>query len=154
MVQEAVEPLFCASTLSAQGGVRTIVYDAVEHVITDQIKTVLLGDTINNHVAKFFEAGKTSKGLGKGLLCYDKFLAPKLSIVQTQTMEAITDQQSLDVLGSMSMAVSAKKDVDVAAEHSLAHNALPRTSSESSIEESCKRSKSGRARNHTRCCTR
>lgn len=43
--EKAVEQLFCAASISDQGGTRTMGYNTVEHVIFDQIRTALLGET-------------------------------------------------------------------------------------------------------------
>lgn len=74
MVAEAVEQLFWASTPSAQGGIRTVMYDAVEDVILDQIRMDVLGQTITKHTDQYFEAGKDNEALGKMLLRNNAFL--------------------------------------------------------------------------------
>lgn len=61
MVEETDGQLLHASIHSAQGGTRTVVYDAVEHVILDQIRKAVLVETINIHIDQYFEAGKPSK---------------------------------------------------------------------------------------------
>lgn len=50
MVKEAVEKIFRAATFSAQEGNCTVVYEALEHVILDQIRTPVLGETNDKHL--------------------------------------------------------------------------------------------------------
>lgn len=92
MVSAAVENRFRAVTLSAQGGIRTMVYDAVEHVILDHIRKAVLDERINQSVEQYFEAGKASEALGNRLLPNEEFLFPIASFVQTQSMDATIDQ--------------------------------------------------------------
>lgn len=65
MGKEAVEQLFLGDTHSAQGGICTMTYDTVEHVILDQNRTVLFGNTMTKHADQYFEAGKAAKAIGK-----------------------------------------------------------------------------------------
>lgn len=58
IMKEAVNLLFRAATLSAQERVCTVVYHAVEHVFLDQIRTAVLGETINKPPDQYFKAGK------------------------------------------------------------------------------------------------
>lgn len=74
MVKEAVEQLFRAATLYAQGGICTEVYDAVEHLICDQIRTTWLDKTLDKHVEKHIESGKYDEALERRLLRSDEFL--------------------------------------------------------------------------------
>lgn len=106
--KEAVQQLFRSATPSAQRGIRTVVYDAVENVMLDLVGTAVLGETINNHVDQIFETGKVVAAIGKKFLCKDELLAPIASLVQTQNMDAIKDQRGLDIFGSPFMATRAK----------------------------------------------
>lgn len=60
MVEGAVEKLFSTATLSVQGGVGTVVHETLEHVILDQIRMNVLGDTICKHAFQYFRANKMS----------------------------------------------------------------------------------------------
>lgn len=66
LVEEAIDQLFRTSILSAQGGICTVVYDAVENVNSDQIWTTVFGDRMDQHVDKYFNADKAAEALGKG----------------------------------------------------------------------------------------
>lgn len=48
-VEEAVEQLLGAATLNALVRIRTVVYNTIEHVIIEQIRTAVPGDQINKH---------------------------------------------------------------------------------------------------------
>lgn len=52
---------FCTVTLSGQRRVRNVMYDALEHVIIDQIRMVMLGERIYKHRDRYLEACKTAK---------------------------------------------------------------------------------------------
>lgn len=65
-MEKAVEQLFKAANLNAQGGIHTVVYNTVEHVILDQIRTVVLGKTTTKHFEQYFESVKAAKALAKG----------------------------------------------------------------------------------------
>lgn len=75
MAEKAVEQLFGAATLSAYAGVLIVVYEATKHVFLDEIRTALLGKTIDKHVKKYFERGKAGKAPAKTLLRNHGFLA-------------------------------------------------------------------------------
>lgn len=49
MREEAVAQLFCATNLSAKGDICTVVDYAAERIIIDQIRTAMLGETIDKH---------------------------------------------------------------------------------------------------------
>lgn len=93
-----------------------MVYDAVEHVILNQIRMSVLAGTNNKHVEQYFEAGKATKALGKWLLRNDEFLAPISPFVQAQAIDAIADQRRVVVFGSTSMETRPRKYAAVAAE--------------------------------------
>lgn len=114
-VQEAVEQPFQTATLTSQGRVRTMYCDAVGHLILDQIMMAVIGEKTNKHLDKHLEAGKAAEALDKRLLCRDEFLADIEWFVQSGTMNAITHQRTVHIIGSTSMATSAKKDAGVAA---------------------------------------
>lgn len=115
MVEGAVEHLFQASTPSAQGGICTMMYGALENVILHKIRMAGIGGKIYKHVDKYFEASKATKELGKGFLRNEEFLAPKESFVQTRAVEAIADQCWVNVFRNTSMTTSANMDAAVAA---------------------------------------
>lgn len=73
---------------------------------------------INKYVDWSFEAGKAAEAPGKRLLC-DEFLALMESVVQTPTMEIITDQGRVNAFRSPSVARGAKKEAALAAEAQL-----------------------------------
>lgn len=43
-----------------------MVYEAVEHVVFDHTRTVVLSESIMKHVDKYFEAGKAAEALARG----------------------------------------------------------------------------------------
>lgn len=53
-----------------------MVYNTVEHVVLDQIRTKVLEKPINKPADQYFEAGKVAEDLGKGLLRNDELLSP------------------------------------------------------------------------------
>lgn len=108
LVKEAVEQLFRAITNNAQCGVHTVVYDALKHVICDRIRTAALGETIEEHMGKYFKNAKAAGALGKGSSGTWISLAAIASFVQMKIMDAIEDQCSVDVFGSTSIATCAK----------------------------------------------
>lgn len=110
MFEEAVEQLYLARAISAQVRTRTVKYEVLEHVILDQIRTGVLGKTIDKHVDKCFQVIKSAEALGKGLLHDDKYLTQIASFFQTRNMNAIADQRRVDVFRSSSMAIGAKKE--------------------------------------------
>lgn len=61
MVDQAVEQIFCAASLSARGCIRSVVPDAVEYIIFDQIETTVVGETIHEHIEKYFKGGKVAE---------------------------------------------------------------------------------------------
>lgn len=69
VAEETLEPPFCAVTVIAQWRIYAMGYDAVEHIFLVQIWTMMFGDTIDQHVDKYFEAGNVTGALGKRLLC-------------------------------------------------------------------------------------
>lgn len=81
VVEEAVKQLFHVATLSVQGEIRTVVYDAVEHIILDQIGMAVLGEKTNKPVDDYFQA-EAEERLGKRLLPNEEFIAPIASFVQ------------------------------------------------------------------------
>lgn len=141
------------SAVALKGRICTAMYKALEHVILDQIRTVTLGETIDNHIPQYFEANKVTEALEKMLSRNEEFLVPIASPFQTKIMDPITDQQGVDVFGSMSMSTGAKKDATVAAEARLVHDAQARTSSKSSSKESYGGGKSCRSRHFPRSRT-
>lgn len=129
-------------------------YDAVKHVGLDQVRTAVVGDTINKRVVQYVEANKPAETLAKRLLCNDDIPAPIASLVQMHTMHAISTHREVDVFRSTSMATNAKEDAAVAADAELVQNTLARTSSKSFSEEIYVRLNSRQARHHSYSCTR
>lgn len=76
-------------------------------------------ETINKRVDQYFEASKAANALGKRLLRNDAFPASIASLVQTQTMDVITNQQRVNIFRSTSMATNAKNDAAVATEANI-----------------------------------
>lgn len=48
-----------------------MVYDAKEHIILYQTQTAVLGETIEKHMDKYFEAGKAAEAQGNRMLHND-----------------------------------------------------------------------------------
>lgn len=138
VVENSVEQLFSAVSLSVQGGVLTAVYNAIDHVVHGQIRTAVVSDKINRHVAQFLESGRADKALGERFLRTDEFLAPIDPFVQAHTIASITDQRCVKVFGFSSMATSAKNDTAVAADANLLHKETARKSPKRSNQESYK----------------
>lgn len=65
-VRNAVDQLFLTFTLSAQGGMLTMVCHEVEYVILDRIRRAVLGEKIGKSIDKYFEAGKAPKNFARG----------------------------------------------------------------------------------------
>lgn len=89
-MEEAVEQLFCAATLTAQGEIRDVVYDAAREVTLKHIRTSMLGELIKKHVDHYLEAGKAALALGERLAAQRAFHALIASFVQMQTIYKIT----------------------------------------------------------------
>lgn len=68
MLEEYVAQLSRAATFSAKGGIGPVVYDAVDRVILDQIRTAVLGEMINKHVDQYFVPSKAAQASGNRLL--------------------------------------------------------------------------------------
>lgn len=143
---EAVEQLFRAVTLSAQWRIRTVLYDAMKHVIFDQIETAVLGEIVEKHVDKQFEAGKASEAFAKMLLCNDEFPTQIASFAHEKIMDAISGQSQVGQTEYRSLETSANKHEVVPAEDSFGQGAQECMSSKSSSKQSDKDSKSCRAR--------
>lgn len=60
-----------------------MVYDAGEHVTFGQIRKVVLRETIEKSVEKYFKAGKAAEALCKSLLHNYAFLTQIALLVQT-----------------------------------------------------------------------
>lgn len=58
MVKEAVEQLLRAVSIKVQVGISSEMYNAVEHVVLDHIRTAVLGATINNPVDQYLKGCK------------------------------------------------------------------------------------------------
>lgn len=142
-----------AATLCGQGGICIVVYKAVEHVIIEQIRMEVFGETNNQHVDECLKANIAAKALGKTLPCNDKFLTTIEPFVQTQRIEAITNQRRVDILRSKSMGTNATMNAAEEAEAILMDEATARTSSESSNEENYKGRKSKQTCHRTCSCT-
>lgn len=61
-----------------------MLYDAIVHVVHDQVRAYALGEKITRHIDQHFEAGKASEAVGQTLLYNDDFPSPIASFVQTQ----------------------------------------------------------------------
>lgn len=68
-----------------------MVYYLVEHVIFDQVQTVLIGESMDKHVEKYFEAGRATKAPWSRTLRNDEFFTPMALYIQEKKMEAIAD---------------------------------------------------------------
>lgn len=66
MADEDVEQLFFAPILSAQLGMGTMVYDAVEHVVFAQIRMFLLEEKISEKVENTSKLAEPLKHLATG----------------------------------------------------------------------------------------
>lgn len=117
----AAEQFICEATLSTEGGVCSVVYDAMEHVILDQMRTAVFGKRINNHVDKHFQAGNSIEAYCRKWLPNYKLLAPITSLVQTEIMDAITNRGRVYVFRYTSIANGGKKDAAGVAEPILGH---------------------------------
>lgn len=93
-----------------------MLFDAWEHFIIDHIRTCVLGETVEKHVDRYFQAVKATEQHGERLLRSKRFLAPIVSFVQTDSMDAITDQHSVNIFASPFKATDAKEDAVVTAE--------------------------------------
>lgn len=127
-------------------------FDAIKHVIFDQIRMAVVAKTMEMTVGQYFEARKATESLWSRLLRDDEFLAPMTSFVPTQTMTAITDRRIIDVFRSRSMETSDKEDAAAADEASIVPEAMAHWSFKSSSEESYEGHNSRQARHRT--CSR
>lgn len=117
-------------------------YSTMKHVVLDQIRTAVLGDRIEKHVEKYFEAGNVAEALRERLFPNKDFLTFIILLVQTNSIDGIADQTRADVIGSISIAAPANKDATVAAQSRVEQGALACTISEGSGEDSSKGCKS------------
>lgn len=102
MVEDVVEELLHGCILNAQMIVYTMVYDALELEAFVQIRTVVLDETTDKHVDRYCEAGQAAEAVGKRLHRNDESPTQIASFIQP-TMDAITKQCRVSVLGSRSM---------------------------------------------------
>lgn len=143
--EEAVEQIYRIGTLSARERIRNLVYDVVDLVILDQIRTFEVIQTINKQVNKYSKVCEAAEALCNRMPHNDDFPAQIASMVYTKAMVTVTEQRRLDVFRSVSIANGAKLEAALAPEASLLHEGLARTNSKrSSSKESYKRSKSNR----------
>lgn len=101
-----------------------MVHGALHHFILDQIRTVVLWETIGKHVGKYFQASKAAAAV-KGLIRNDEYLAPIASFVQMKTMDEIAEQYRLQVFIARLNASRASQKAALAAEDSLAQEDRP-----------------------------
>lgn len=64
--------------------IRTILYDAVEHVIFDRVCRGLLGEILDNPIVEYFQAGNAEGALCNRLLLTDTFLTPIAKFIQNE----------------------------------------------------------------------
>lgn len=102
--------------LAAQGGICAVVYDTLVQVICDQVQTMALGETIDEHVHKYFGAGKAAEPMGRKMVNNEDLLTPIPSFGQKRTIDAVADQQKADILRTTSMAHSTNIEAAVTAE--------------------------------------
>lgn len=129
---------FAQLPLLLKGKSDIMVYEAVGHVVLDQIWMDTLGETIEMHVDKYFHLAKVAKAFGRRLLCNDGLFSQIASFVEIKIIDAITDQYIVGVIESTSIASCANKDEPVPAEAGFVLEASARTRSESCSEESYK----------------
>lgn len=104
IVGVALESLLRTVTLSAPWGVFIIVYNALEHLVLDQVRTSALGDKIDKYVNSFSEACKVANALGMSLLLNDNLIAQNALYVQAKTQEVIANRTRVAHLQTTSMA--------------------------------------------------
>lgn len=119
-----------------------MLYNALDHEIIDQTRTAMLGEMIEKHVDKYFEAGNAIKAFGSNLVPSDKLLGLIASSGPNETMTAPADRPGIREFRSLSVETGAKKQGAMAADDSIGQWAQAGTSSERWSGESCKRCKS------------
>lgn len=67
-------------------------YGTLQNVIYELVRKAVLDETIDKHVDKFFEAGRTIEAFDKSLLRNDETLVLIASYVETKAMDKIADQ--------------------------------------------------------------
>lgn len=79
----------------------------------------MLSEVIIMHQDKYSKSGESAKALGKRMFRTDEFFSAIPSFVQTKTMDGFADQLRVDLLGSMSMAISTRNEAAVPTEATL-----------------------------------
>lgn len=108
-MEEALELLFQTALHGAQWGTCTLVYNASEHVIHDQIRTTMLRRKNDKQVGKTFRAYKAAEVFVKILVRSDEFLAPIASFIRMRTLATVVNQSKDDVFKITFMGARAKK---------------------------------------------
>lgn len=76
-IDEALDHAFHTYIQRTEGRVRTLVYDVIEKVLLYLIRQEVLGETIDIHISKYFEVGKTAEIFtNKLLFAIKNFMTP------------------------------------------------------------------------------
>lgn len=101
-----------------------VVIDDVEQGFLQQIRMAVLGETVKWNMDKFFEAVRSAEAFGPRLLCNNGFLSLIALFVQTNPMDAISDQRTVDVLRATWNAIHDTTNTTSAAQAYLRHRIL------------------------------
>lgn len=70
-------------------------YDAAKHVILDQTHMTVLGERIDRHTNRYFEAIKVAEAFEEWLLLKNRLPAPRISFAPLKPMEKVNGQQKV-----------------------------------------------------------
>lgn len=106
MFDEALDDFMLSAILSAHGGIRTIAYTAVHHVLLNLLRPDTLHETFENPISKYSELGKGTKCLFTKLLSEAalvtftaSFITLIASFMQSKATEEITENRAFATFG-------------------------------------------------------
>lgn len=74
MVERASDEVLRDTLRKAQNGFGAFVYNVVELVMMDLLRRDVIGDTLDAHVARFFEKDEAAEGLWKRMFTSTSFM--------------------------------------------------------------------------------
>lgn len=93
--QEILYKILHHRTTKLKFGIRSVVYSVLEQALLDQLHNDVIGETLNAHIAKFFDPYAAISRLSKKLLTANSFMASMATFVRCETNTAITDQNAV-----------------------------------------------------------
>lgn len=106
-VEDSLKSILCTLYHNTQSGICLVVYSVVEKVMLDRLRNSVIGETLDTHIAIFFDTDAGTDRLSKELLASSSFITPMATFIRLETNNSIADQNTVMAMTSVMESVAA-----------------------------------------------